>query len=249
MVYRTTTSVDVADVRLDAVQPHPSRRLTPGPLSTAQRRQSRETCDTRTSAAVAVCMAQGTTRPGGGGGDPHERLGTNRRAARARPELKRERQWGLGTRVSAALCCHCQRSPASSPVSLRSQTSCHPHHRTQRPLRTRTGIEYPSPPPPSHPPPPSSGLTAPGQHLAASIGSTDPPIARLPFWGLATRDKAEGAPPSALQTAHEIHIQHTIIATTASCCDHPPRLATSNHVQRASRHGPAWAGTAGHPSG
>lgn len=176
---------------------------------------------------------------------------SNRRAARARPELKRERQWGLGTSLSAALCCHCQRSPASSPASPFAHFLPPSLHRTQRPLRTRTGTEYssPPPPPPSHPPPPSPGLTAPGQHLAASIGSTDPPIARLPFWGLATRDKAEGAPPSALQTAHEIHIQHTIIATTASSCDHPPRLATSNHVQRASRHGPAWAGTAGHPSG
>ena len=133
----------------------PSRRFTPGPLSTAQRRQSRETWDTRASAAVAVCMAQGTTRPGGGGGGPRQSLGTNRRAARARPELKRERQWGLGTKLSAALCCLCQRSPASSPVlSVRTlpatlttapndrsgrapASNTHHHHRHRTRLRPR----------------------------------------------------------------------------------------------------------------
>lgn len=141
-------------MRMDAVQPRRPDVLHRGHSARhSERRQSRETCDTRASAA-AVCMAQGTIRPGGGGG-PHEYLGANRRAARARPELKRERGSGVWELALALLCAATANGRRLHLQRLRSHTSCHPHHRTQRSLRTRTGTEYPSPPPPSHPPPPS----------------------------------------------------------------------------------------------
>ena len=79
---------------MDAVQSHHPDVVHRG-HSARHSEDSRETCDTRASAAVAVCMAQGTTRAVGGGG-PHEDKGTKSRAARVRTELKRERQWGFG---------------------------------------------------------------------------------------------------------------------------------------------------------
>lgn len=80
----------------------------------------------------------------------------------------------------------CQRS-ASSPVSPFAHflpPSRIPNDRTGRaPARQPTT--------PSQTRPPSAGPISSGQYLAASIGSTDPRIARLPYRGLATRDKAE----------------------------------------------------------
>ena len=104
--------------------------------------------------------------------------------------------------------CLCQRSPGFiSSLSVRTlpaTLALTPNNRSGRAPAPR----YTSP---SHTPRLSPGPTAPGQHLAASIGSTDPPIARLPNWGLATRDKAEGAPPSGPQTAHGTYL-HNILS-------------------------------------
>jgi hypothetical protein len=95
--------------------------------------------------------------------------------------------------------------------SLRSHSSCHPlaHPTTATDTHRHVNTHYHRTLPDCLP-----ELIAPGQYLAASIGSTDPRIARLPFQGLATRDKAEGAPPSGSQTALGTSIQHTPIAIT-----------------------------------
>lgn len=155
-------------------------------------------------------MHGGTTRAAG-----RPRSDEAKSAARARRELNRERQRDSGvwrTNLVTLACRRCSASangrPASSPVSpfalflpptLTPTTTAPdaPRHRNTHLHRTCPDCLLPP------------GPTAPGQHLAASIGSTDPPIARLPNWGLATRDKAEGAPPSGPQTAHGTHLHNT----------------------------------------
>jgi len=136
---------------------------------------------------------------------PLEGSRTNRREARARTKLNTA--VGFGTKARLALCAngrlHLQ--------SLRSHSSCHPlaHPTTATDAHRHVNTQHHRTLPNYLP-----EVIAPGQYLAASIGSTDPQIARLPFQGLATRDKAEGAPPSGSQTAHGTSIQHTTIAIT-----------------------------------
>ena len=93
-------------------------------------------------------------------------------------------------------------------------------------------------------PPPSPAarllqlLITSGQHLAVRIGSTDPQIARLPFRGLATRDKAEGAPPSGPQTALQTH---PTLNSPRKHCELSRLIVHTSHAQSCTTRIAVWA--------